>query len=200
MITLSTLPLAALKNADLTPSDIAALLEQYNSAANGFGPVATFGAIVPGSGYTNGTFTGVALTGGKGYQATANITVAGNIVTVVAVNHGGVGYAVGDVLTAALAGGSGFSIPVATVTATTVGVDAVTAAFATVLFAYVTNRFGVMSEITQAAQTAYIAPGSPSTVAQEDEYKNPAAELVNTTNPSGVASTPENSPGVVIQS
>jgi len=200
MITLSTLPLAAGKNADFTPSDIAALLEQYNAAANGFGPIATFAAPVGGSGYVNGTFTGVALVGGKGYQATANITVAGNTVTAVAVNHAGVGYAVGDVLTAALVGGSGFSIAVATVTATTVGVDAVTAAFASTLFAYVTNRFGVMSELTIAASTAYIAPGSPSVVAEEDQYKNPAAELVNTTNPSGVASTPENSPGVVIQS
>src|SRR5271154_4967753 len=168
MINLPTLPLTAGTQADFTASDIAALLEQYNSAANGYGPVATFGTIVPGSGYTNGTFTGVALTGGKGYQATANITVAGNVVTVVAVNHAGVGYAVGDVLTASLAGGSGFSVAVATVTATTVGTDTVTAAFASTLFSYIVNRFGIMGEITLLAQNLYalsaptgVTPGSP---------------------------------------
>ena len=41
------------------------------------GPVATLGTIVPGAGYTNGTYNDVALTGGTGTGAKANIVVAG---------------------------------------------------------------------------------------------------------------------------
>lgn len=70
---------------------------------------------VGGSGYTNGTYLAVALTGGSGKGATANIIVSGGAVTAVAlaINTTGVspmaGYAVGDVLTcpASSIGGSG---------------------------------------------------------------------------------------------
>lgn len=81
--------------------------------------IGTLGTITPGSLYTDGTYAGVALTGGTGTGATADITVAGGVVTVVTIVSRGIGYAVGNVLTAAAASiggtGSGFSIPVATV-------------------------------------------------------------------------------------
>lgn len=80
------------------------------------GGVTTLGTIVPGSSYTNGTYNGVALTGGSGSGATANITVAGNVVTVATVVNAGTGYKVGDVLSAAITGGSGFAVPVGTIT------------------------------------------------------------------------------------
>jgi hypothetical protein len=67
-----------------------------------------------GSAYTNGTYTGVALTGGNGTGATANITVAGNVVTVVTIATRGVNYSVADVLTATIPGGSGFQLTVDT--------------------------------------------------------------------------------------
>lgn len=51
-----------------------------------------------GSGYTNGTFTGVALTGGTGSGATANLTISGGVVTAATINAGGTGYTNGDVL------------------------------------------------------------------------------------------------------
>ena len=81
-------------------------------------PIATFGSITGGSAYTNGTYSGVALTGGKGSAATANITVSGGAVTAVTLVNPGDGYVVGDALSATAASiggtGSGFSIPVAT--------------------------------------------------------------------------------------
>lgn len=67
-----------------------------------------------GSSYTNGTYTAVALTGGNGTGASANITVAGNVVTVVTIVDHGVNYSLGDVLTATIPGGSGFQLTVDT--------------------------------------------------------------------------------------
>lgn len=84
------------------------------------GQISGFGVITPGSGYTNGTYLNVALSGGNGSGSTAaDITVSGGAVTSVSLNYGGSNYIVGNVLTASntLIGGtgSGFSIPVASV-------------------------------------------------------------------------------------
>lgn len=77
------------------------------------------GTIVSGSGYANNLYSNVPITGGSGNGATANITVAGNVVTSVRFNNQGNFYVAGDVLsapTAYLGGvGSGFQF---TVTAT----------------------------------------------------------------------------------
>lgn len=67
------------------------------------------GNIAAGSGYTNGTYTSVSLTGGTGSGAVATIVVAGGLVTTVTITSPGTGYVVGDVLAASIAGGSGFS-------------------------------------------------------------------------------------------
>ena len=50
----------------------------------------TFGAITPGSGYSNGTYTNVPLKNnlGSGSGATADITVANNTVTNVVIESG----------------------------------------------------------------------------------------------------------------
>lgn len=63
----------------------------------------------PGAAYTNGAYNNVPLTGGTGTGATANITVAGNVVTAVSIVLGGQGYTIGDVLSANSAdiGGTG---------------------------------------------------------------------------------------------
>lgn len=84
----------------------------------GTGFVGLLGTITGGSGGTTGTYGGVPLTGGYGTGATANITVAGGAVTAVAILNPGLGYVVGDVLTAAagtIGGTSGFSVPVSSV-------------------------------------------------------------------------------------
>jgi hypothetical protein len=83
------------------------------------GPLATVGTITPGSAYTNGTYTGIPLTGGSGYGAQATIVVAGGVVTSVTITNGGVKYSAADTgLSAAAASiggtGSGFSVPAAT--------------------------------------------------------------------------------------
>lgn len=95
-------------------------------------PVVVTGAILTlangfnaGSGYTNnGTYNGVALTGGSGSGATANITVAGNAVTQVVLVNKGTGYKAGDILSAAAAtigtSGSGFAIAVVSSTASSI--------------------------------------------------------------------------------
>jgi hypothetical protein len=96
------------------------------------GPIATLSTLVAGTSYTNGSYTNVALTGGSGSKALANITVSGTVVTVCTLVRGGSRYSVGDVLSAAntdIGGtGSGFTITVATTTPATLYVtDASTA-------------------------------------------------------------------------
>lgn len=84
------------------------------------GRILTLNTLVGGSLYTNGTYNGVALTGGTGTGATANIVVSGAAVTSVTLVSGGSGYDVNETLSAAAANiggtGSGFSIKVATTT------------------------------------------------------------------------------------
>lgn len=85
------------------------------------GSIATLGAITGGSGYANGTYTLVPLTGGTGVGAQATITVANTSVSNVVVTNTGLGYEAGDVLSASntnLGGsGSGFNVTVTTITA-----------------------------------------------------------------------------------
>ena len=78
--------------------------------------IKTLGSITGGSGYTPGTYTGVSLTGGIGFGATADITVGGGgAVTSVLISARGADYAVGNTLTATIVGGAGFSIPISAV-------------------------------------------------------------------------------------
>ncbi len=84
------------------------------------GKILTLNTLVGGTLYTPGTYNGVALTGGTGTGATANIVVSGGAVTTVTLVNGGSGYDVGETLSAAAATiggtGSGFTIQVATTT------------------------------------------------------------------------------------
>lgn len=88
----------------------------FQATAGINGMVGTLGPITGGSGYVNGSYGGVSLTGGSGSNATANITVSGGIVTGVAVLNPGTQYVVGDVLSASAASiggtGGGFSVSV----------------------------------------------------------------------------------------
>lgn len=67
--------------------------------------------LTAGSGYTDGTYTDVALTGGTGTGAKATIVVFGGVVTSVTITAPGTNYTISDVLTYALpGGGTNFSI------------------------------------------------------------------------------------------
>lgn len=81
------------------------------------GQISTLVNLVGGTLYTNGVYQNVALTGGSGANALANITVVGNVVTSCKLAFGGNFYVAGDVLSCASLGttGSGFSITVNTV-------------------------------------------------------------------------------------
>lgn len=69
--------------------------------------------IGSGSGYTNGNYGAVALTGGTGTGATAKIVVNGGAVTQVSIIAPGSGYVIGDVLSSSsIGGGSGFTYQV----------------------------------------------------------------------------------------
>jgi hypothetical protein len=78
--------------------------------------IKTLGTITPGSGYVNAIYTNVPLTGGSGSGAKATISVIGGQVSAVTVTDRGLGYEIGDILSASntnLGGtGSGFAIPV----------------------------------------------------------------------------------------
>lgn len=91
--------------------------------SNGYesrGSIFSIGSITGGTGYDgggSGTFASIALTGGSGVGATANITVASGVVTKVLMNNWGKGYVSSDNLSATTigsAGGSGLIVPVST--------------------------------------------------------------------------------------
>jgi hypothetical protein len=75
--------------------------------------------IVSGSGYSNGNYPAVALTGGSGSGATAKIVVNGGAVTQVSIIAPGSGYAISDVLSSSsIGGGTGFTYTVGALSGT----------------------------------------------------------------------------------
>jgi hypothetical protein len=80
----------------------------------------TLDTLVGGTGYTNGTYTNINMSGGTGSGLLCNITVASGAVTVCTPVSGseGSGYTVDDTVTAVsgIGSGTGFSIKVASIT------------------------------------------------------------------------------------
>ena len=112
--------------------------------------IKTLGAITGGSGYADGFYSDVSLTGGLGFEATANITVSGGAVTAVVIVLRGAGYQVGDVLSADDAdlgglGGAGFQISVTALYAQGIELSAAATATTTtdLVFSYPPNRIRI---------------------------------------------------------
>jgi hypothetical protein len=117
--------------------------EFYSTGTPGTPGIAGTGAIIglntatlpSGSGYVSDTtYNAVSLTGGTGSGATANITISGGEVSSIVIVNAGLGYNVGDILSAAsadLGGGSptDFSITVSAVNTGTPGTPATPAGF-----------------------------------------------------------------------
>jgi hypothetical protein len=87
----------------------------------GFGSTIKDGSITTGgAAYTDGQYNAVALTGGVGQLATADITVTGGVVAVVTLVTGGQDFAIGNILTAVAADiggtGAGFTWTVSDIT------------------------------------------------------------------------------------
>ncbi len=105
------------RRARTTPSTLPTAKVTGTATRKETGAVATFGTRVNGSGYTSGTYTNVALSGGSGYGATANITVTSGAVTAATLVRGGQWYTTSDTLSCQLIGaGTLFALPVATIT------------------------------------------------------------------------------------
>lgn len=79
------------------------------------GVITGLGTVSGGSGYTNGTYENVLLTGGAGAAAYGTVTVSGGAVTSVTLLSGGHFYTAGDVLFPTSLTGVGASVLVSTV-------------------------------------------------------------------------------------
>jgi hypothetical protein len=83
----------------------------------------TASSLNGGSGYTNGTYLNVPLTGGTGEGAKANMVISGGQITTISLTDGGIRYTVGDILSASegIGAGSNFSIVVGSVIGNGIG-------------------------------------------------------------------------------
>jgi hypothetical protein len=126
------------------------------SEINAEGGVNTYSIANAGSGYVNAAYFDVPLTGGTGTLATANITVAGGVVTVVTIYNRGTDYVTGDLLSAVntnLGGsGSGFQLEVlstmdfVSLWQHEIGTDEIRGSLATAIESYFeTNDLGLVS-------------------------------------------------------
>ena len=92
------------------------------------GAIATVTLAAGGTGYTSATYSQQALTGGTGTGATADVVVAGGIVTSCVLRSPGSGYTAADALSCATIGaGAGFVLTVATIAQIVAGSGNVTA-------------------------------------------------------------------------
>lgn len=100
------------------PGSLYSVGDSLTISPSSYSGIATTTITTPGTSYTNGTYTGVPLTGGTGTGAIATIVVAGNVVTTVTLTSPGLGYVVGDTLSANASDiggtGSGFVLTVDT--------------------------------------------------------------------------------------
>ena len=80
------------------------------------GVLGSLGVITPGSGYVDGIYTNLPVTGGSGEGALIDVTVANGLVTAASVSYGGSGYQVGESVTTTIGTtGTGFSVLISSI-------------------------------------------------------------------------------------
>jgi hypothetical protein len=77
---------------------VAGICSASTSQNHGIGGIRRLTISSAGTGYVNGTYYDIPLCGGSGLNATANITVASNVVSSVEIQNNGSGYVIGDSL------------------------------------------------------------------------------------------------------
>lgn len=85
------------------------------NAGNEINATGAIGAVSinnAGSGYTNGTYSFIPVTGGTGTGATVTVVISGGVATSVTLNDRGVGYAADDLLSATIPAGTGFELTI----------------------------------------------------------------------------------------
>jgi hypothetical protein len=122
--------------------------------------VATVDTLVAGTGYTNGTYENVPLQTltGNGKGALATVTVAGTVVTVVAITKKGSGYAVNDQLGIPGAYAGGTETTQATVDVATIADTA--AAYGALPAGHTYAGIVVASQLTKRANVAVMTQGT----------------------------------------
>lgn len=80
------------------------------------GVIGSLGVITPGSGYVDGIYNNLNITGGSGDGALINVTVENGLVTAASLSYGGSGYQVGESISATIGTtGSGFSVLISSI-------------------------------------------------------------------------------------
>ena len=77
---------------------VAGICTATTTQNHGIGGIRRLSISSAGTGYVNGTYYDIPLCGGSGLNATANITVASNVVSSVQIQNNGSGYIIGDSL------------------------------------------------------------------------------------------------------
>ena len=136
------------------------ILNGYLTTASGVATAGAVGAIASitisaaGTNYTNGTYTGLLLSGGNGSWGYANVTVSGGAVTAATITSGGSGFVVGQVLQLGniprTAAGTAATLTVATVN---------TRKVTPVIKGWTTNYSNYYTELAPAAPYTNTYPG-----------------------------------------
>jgi hypothetical protein len=137
-----------------------------NASDEASGIIVAFGSSIageltitnPGSGYTNGTFSGVTLNSlsGDGLNATADITISNNVAVAATISSGGFGYFKGEVLTPGTNGpsfGSGMQLSVGITTGNnSIILDNITGELATNRTIKVINSSGISTDFIKGTE------------------------------------------------